>query len=297
VSALVAKTARVAPGFDEAFRLWTRRLRAQVDADKIAAAMKGGPNAVLASLGWPEKGDERAHDAAAEFMRGLVAAHHATMRSSGKRALEGAVRKAVKRPDLSVPVDEKALSWARRRAGARMVDVTSTQVKSVRTIIERKLEQGAHPNEIADTIRRVVGLTDLQADRVERRRSLALEEGSSAERASAVADKYANEIRDQRAESIARTETKEAVEEGRLVGWREAVNQDLLPRTVQRKWIAFGTASSSGGRLCEICEQLDGQVVGLDEPFYSEVLQEHLDRPPAHPQCRCDQVIDSGEET
>lgn len=88
-------------------------------------------------------------------------------------------------------------------------------------------------------------------------------------------EEVAAEIADQmpsissvRADMIARTEVANAMQQGELDVYRQ--------QGVEKKsWQVFGDA-------CEICEENDSQVVGVDETFNSGD-----DAPPAHPNCRC----------
>ncbi len=76
---------------------------------------------------------------------------------------------------------------------------------------------------------------------------------------------------DARAERIARTETAFADVRGNLEGW-------------QASGVVAGKEWKTGAGCCEACDELDGEVVGLDEEFPGD----GGDGPPAHPNCRCD---------
>lgn len=73
-----------------------------------------------------------------------------------------------------------------------------------------------------------------------------------------------------RAQNIARTETALADTQGNLAGWKAS-------GVVQSKqWIV-------GQDCCDLCEELDGIVVDLDEDFPND----GSDGPPLHTNCRC----------
>lgn len=75
----------------------------------------------------------------------------------------------------------------------------------------------------------------------------------------------------ERAEVIARTETAYADVEGNLEAYRQS-------GVVQRKeWI-------TGDGCCDLCDELDGVVVDLEDDFPNEGGS----GPPLHPNCRCD---------
>lgn len=98
----------------------------------------------------------------------------------------------------------------------------------------------------------------------------ALEEGWSNDTlASALQEDAA--FSDARAENIARTETARADVQGSLVGYK---NSGVVDR---KQWL---TAPD----CCDLCQELDGEIVGLEEQF----PKGGGDGAPLHPQCRCD---------
>lgn len=85
-----------------------------------------------------------------------------------------------------------------------------------------------------------------------------------------------------RAETIARTETMLASNEGQQEAWNQAVDEGLLNGTESKEWIV-----TPDDRLCPICEPMDGQTVPLNENFTQPDTNEEVDVPPMHPRCRC----------
>lgn len=83
-----------------------------------------------------------------------------------------------------------------------------------------------------------------------------------------------------RAESIARTETMRASNEGQVQAWDQATEQGLLTGTESKEWI-----TTPDDRLCPVCAPMDGETVALGDRF--DVDGESIDSPPAHPNCRC----------
>lgn len=97
----------------------------------------------------------------------------------------------------------------------------------------------------------------------------AMEEGwSNDELASKLEENYA--FSEDRAETIARTETAFADTQGNMELYRQS---DVVE---SKQWIV-------GEDCCPDCAELDGEVVGLDENF-----SDGSECPPAHPNCRCD---------
>ncbi len=83
-----------------------------------------------------------------------------------------------------------------------------------------------------------------------------------------------------RADLVASTEATRAYAQGNKIMWQTAQTEYGI--TVERMW---GTAEDEV--VCPICGGLNGQVVGLDEPFKLDGDEYDF---PAHPRCRCDQL-------
>lgn len=98
----------------------------------------------------------------------------------------------------------------------------------------------------------------------------AMREGlSNDDLADRISDSYA--FSDERAETVARTETAFADVQGNLNAYAESGQVE------SKMWI-------TGAECCDECHDLDGVVVALDEDFPDD----GGDGPPLHPNCRCD---------
>jgi hypothetical protein len=82
---------------------------------------------------------------------------------------------------------------------------------------------------------------------------------------------------------IARTETLSASTGGQREAWLQAQDKGLLPRTQKRGWI-----TTPDDRLdADVCEPMDGEEVGIDEPWTLPDGRAVMIPQQAHPQCRC----------
>jgi SPP1 gp7 family putative phage head morphogenesis protein len=98
----------------------------------------------------------------------------------------------------------------------------------------------------------------------------AIEAGSSNDSlASELSENYA--FSDERAQTVARTETAFADVAGNLNAYKESGQVE------SKRWL---TAPD----CCDLCQDLDGVTVDLDEDFPDD----GGDGPPLHPNCRCD---------
>ena len=96
--------------------------------------------------------------------------------------------------------------------------------------------------------------------------------------------RYGDALLRYRAEVIARTEIVRAESEGQLTLWKEAKSQGLLdPDRTVRVWI-----TTPDDRLdTELCEPMDGEETGLEEPWTLPDGRAAMVPQDSHPQCRC----------
>lgn len=194
-----------------------------------------------------------------------------------ERALQQRYRLTV-RFDL---VNPQAVTAASR--GAQLVrDVTTQARRGVQAVITRSIRDGIAPREAARLIRPIVGLTDRQAMAVINYRFSLLEDGASGETVAKAAERYAARLQNQRALTIARTETIKAGREGRHAVWQQAKAEGLLPEETMVRWVV-----TDDDRLCPACEPLAGEEVPLGSSF----PKGGGDGPPLHPNCRCTSTL------
>lgn len=211
------------------------------------------------------------------FLLELRAAYAHILHEAGKTAF---TRKADRSGEITVPLNKYAKAWIDKRAGKLCTDISQQQHEIVKLLIAEGYAKGARPEEIANHIRASVGLTMRQAAGVENLRE---KEGDDA------ADRYAERQLSYRAEVIARTENRTAVEEGRRSEWLQARDDGEIPETAKRVWVS----APASFRLCPICEDLDGQEADLDGQFHHpDADPPDFDGPTAHPGCRCTVTLD-----
>jgi SPP1 gp7 family putative phage head morphogenesis protein len=186
-----------------------------------------------------------------------------------------------------VPINPFSLRWVEERAGWLIREIVAQQEANVRRILFRSFEQGLRGPAILKQIEEEVGLLEREQRAVERRFQTSLEAGVPREIAERQRGRYAKRLLRKRAERIARTETIEAQAQGRNDSWQLAREEGLMPDDTLREWVA----AMPSDRTCPICRQLDGQRVALGEPYDSAVLGTTVQRPPAHPQCRCTEIL------
>lgn len=180
--------------------------------------------------------------------------------------------------------------------GADMVQAITEEQKAVlRATIQEGIARGMNPRETARDIRGNIGLTEYQRQVVENYRDVlesaheatttnvdaltrelrdarsdrsvqkAIESGRPMpqEQIDRMVDRYRQNWTNFRAETIARTETLRALNEGNYEAVQQAVDMAFVPEdAVSRQWNTAGDE-----RVRDIHATMDQQIVGLDEDF------------------------------
>lgn len=220
-----------------------RELRDEPVAEEVAKAGKDSMGYVKKLLGKIELHFE-------DIAEDLNAALTITATSAAERELSKIKSKHEDALDLA---NTRAEKWAKDRAA-------------------ELIGKAADGGELADSTRDMLRATIVQAE----------EEGWSNSRlADELESNYA--FSKQRAETIARTETKSADSEGAIAGWRESGLK------MKKEWVR-----SANDYDCDICEANEQQgPIDLEKDFDSGD-----DTAPAHPNCECvvQSVIDQEQE-
>ena len=146
-------------------------------------------------------------------------------------------------PEQLEQVNSAAVDYAKDRSATLVTDLEDSTREMLRATLTEGIEQGWSADTLADEI----------------------------------ADSYG--FSDERAETIARTETAFANVQGNIEGWTASGVVE------SKEWV-------TQGEVCDECDELDGKVVGLDEDF-----PDAGDGPPLHPNCRCDVLPVLSEDT
>jgi phage portal protein BeeE len=173
------------------------------------------------------------------------------------------------------------VAWLQSNADELLVNFEQATGVAVREVIETAFKEGLPVDEAAKLIQSVIGLDERRATSVANFRDELV--ASEADNIETRVAKYAAASLADRALTIARTETIRAANGGQNLLWQQAADAgQLIPERTVRVWIV-----TEDDRLdTEICEPMDGQEVGLEEPFVTGEGEE-IDHPPAHPNCRC----------
>jgi SPP1 gp7 family putative phage head morphogenesis protein len=183
-----------------------------------------------------------------------------------------------------------SLAFARRRAGELITSIDTLTRESIRRAIIDAFNEQLDYRATARRIKNVVGLhprwadavTKFEKDEFARLLKRGLKEEVARSQAMDRASRYSDSLKSKRATMIARTEIQIAQNEGRQEGWNQAAKEGYVDVESQKMWII-----AQDERTCDICSELDGEIVPWDGTFSSG------DETPGrvHPNCRCTMVI------
>ena len=292
--------ARFEPAIAQAFLNAIAALVVRIDDAALASG--------LAAMSLPEI--EAA--VGAEQLSGLLEANPALLEALTRTATyTGRAGADVLAEALGVAVqfnaaDPNVVLFARTQAAELVVAVTEDVREAIRLVVALGSQLGITHVQQARAIRQVVGLppnwaeaplnlaAELRAGRFTSTRRLSaadkaqirsrLRKGTIDEAfIQRMQVKYANSLRNRRALNIARTESAKAATHGQMEGWRQAIQQGVLPRNTRRMWIV-----TPDDRLRETHRRvpiLNPDGVRLDEPFQTDLGPSM--GPPLEVNCRC----------
>lgn len=176
---------------------------------------------------------------------------------------------------ITLPVDEIALkeaaTMAARQASTLVTGEIRSQLNALGQVISEGLKRGDGPRAIAQRLKFVDSLDSVRAKRLDKYiqslEKMGLKQSEITKKAEALKKSL---LRDRR-ETIARTETANALEEAKRIQANASGKQ-------WKRWI-----TSADDRVSEICKgnQADGWIK-IDAQFSSG-----HPNPPGHPNCRC----------
>jgi len=192
--------------------------------------------------------------------------------------------------------DERAIAWARQRAGNLVAQISDEVRGKVSSVTMRLLDGDISLREARNEIARTVGLHDRWQKAVdnsyEETLERLIEEGIDPDDAEVMAqqlaDNYAERLRNVRATNIARTEAATAQNQGRYLHWQQLADRGVInPELTVKEWRTAPEFVSSKTEVCPICEPMDG----VRAPLFEEFTELGIMMPPAHPNCRCRAVL------
>lgn len=297
--------ARFEPAVARAFLDAITKLQRQIDEAQIRQALASG-NIHQLEAAVASGGDLKSILLeAGDMERALKGAATATGRA-GASVLTGVTGMEAQFNALHPAV----VLFARQQTAELVVAVGEDVKEAIRIVLALAQEQGLTTVQQARAIREVVGLppnwanaplnlaAELRAGTfTETRRLSAADKAQIRSRlAKGTVDdefvakmqgRYASSLINRRAKNIARTETLRAANHGQREGWKQAVEQGVLPKTARRMWIV-----TPDDRLRDTHAAVPGMNeggVGLDQAFQTPLGPSM--GPPLETNCRCGQGL------
>lgn len=199
-----------------------------------------------------------------------------------------------------------ATAWARQHSASMVQDITDQTRQGLRDVMARAFEEHIPPRTAARMIKPLIGLDSSRMQAVMNLRD-ALIDGAgdlvyAGDRPIRVPEdvtdsfidqqmeRYADHLLNDRALSIARTESIAISAAGSRELWYQAVDEGYLDANAEREWVA-----ADDEKTCPECGGLDGKRAALQEDAAYEGSD--VTTPPAHPNCRCSEAIVAPEVT
>ena len=182
------------------------------------------------------------------------------------------------------PMADAVRTWTETHSAEFITNVTSTQLDGLRAVVRRAaVLEHTSVDDLARTIRPLIGLTKPQAEANMRYFDKLRASGTSPKRARDLSIRYAARQHRHRAFSIARTELATSYNVGAYEGTKQAQAEGLMGETV-KVW-----CTAEDERTCtRICAPLEGTEVEMNQEFQvANTTWSTRLTAPAHPGCRC----------
>lgn len=166
--------------------------------------------------------------------------------------------------------------------------ITNDAHQVIARAVTKSFTHGLTPDMVAKQIKGSIGLLPSHSIAVERYEDGLLKQGVDFDRAATQVEAYQNRLLDYRANTIARTEVRGAVNFGQLEVWQQGADQGYINRDNAKKvWL-------TDGNPCEICDPMDGIAVGLDDVWVPSTGEPCFVPTDVHPNCLCQMELDMG---
>jgi hypothetical protein len=266
--------ARHVERFSRAYRNAIKELTQSIDRKELEQALRiGNANKVLEAIQWFDENDPAPHWQRMDRL--FRSAFSDVMEEAGKAEAKRVNKLVVLKQeppvafafDLDNPFTEP---WIVEHSAVRVAEVSVQGQEAVRAIVEQGFRFQEPPVKMARAIIDDSGIGLLEREvtavgNLERRlRDAGVEEALIDKRSA----QYADRLMRERAIRIARTETIQA--EGAAIeqSWQVAAESGFVTSQAHKEWIA----SVGSERTCEICIELDGQIVPVNETWNSSIV-------------------------
>lgn len=182
--------------------------------------------------------------------------------------------------------DPHVLLWGARHAAEMVTHISEDQRRLLRNHVMNAHLSGIAPKQLAREIRNLIGLTPAWQTAVTNYHRGLLDKGVDEKFAAKQSARYHDRLVKARAKMIARTEVMRAENEGKLLGWQQAIDFGFLTPNGKVRWKTAIT------NVCPICLPMDNAEIDFGPGNEFQVSDPRgkvwgVRTPPAHPHCRC----------
>lgn len=192
------------------------------------------------------------------------------------------------------PLAQKHLRWdisnprirhfADHHIGNLVRKIEGESKQAIRDVVARGFSKVMSPKQAAQEIVDHIGLLPRQNLALRNFANTLMDLGHTPQNILAMSSKYHDRLLMDRSMTIARTESRRLTNHSQNMVIQESANQGLIDRERSKRiWVVDGMP-------CEICEPMDGEETGLDDPWDVDTPQGvvSVDIPSdIHPNCEC----------
>jgi hypothetical protein len=271
---------RLEPALRRAFLAAVAKLQNSIDLEKLAAAINANQLTAAEAAAQISTFPEVYGGLAAELRAGFLVGSSLAIRELAQQGIS-----------LSFNlVNPKAVDYASRATLDLVQPFQQNAKETIRTFLAKALSGETTPSGAAKDIKDLIGLDPNRVRRADKFWQKLVEQDVPDRDIQRRVGRYMDSLLRERAEVIARNEIHKAAGAGQQVAWDSAAQTGLIDKAEYSKvWIVTWDEV-----LCDLCEPMDGQVVGMDEPF--DTPNGPQDFPDMHVQCRCTATLVKTDE-
>lgn len=181
--------------------------------------------------------------------------------------------------------NDRVLEYVGTRTGELIQNVTADLQTHVQNAVAVGMTNNLSPRQIAGLIRDGLPLNNRQQGSLNKYVAGLAETNLSVKRKAELTERYRNALVDERATTIARTETQYAINRGMRESWDLAQRQGLIGFNSMKRWQVEADP-------CErICRPMANVRVRINDSF-TLPNGATVDTPPGHVNCRCSAVLE-----
>jgi hypothetical protein len=225
----------------------------------------------------------------------MIGGLHKSVQGGGQTTIEmlpAPIQKSL-RWDMKNPVIKNYLNEV---TGRLVVNIQEETMKNIQQAVMRSYTNAAGTRDIASEIKGSIGLHPRYEAAVRNYENGLADSGLAPDEIQDKVEAYSDRLLDSRAQTIAKTEVRQASNYGQLTVWQAGQQQGLIKKEAQKIWVTCRECICKTPCPCEICEPMDGEPADihgfwkLDDGTVCEVPSD------AHPNCNCGMTIDIGVE-